>query len=86
MEIDGLLSANSEKPGSRPEKTVYSITDKGISLFSDMLSDLLNFGFRPTFESFLSGLMEETKEELLFKDRRIKLVLTPFEILTIRVR
>ncbi len=51
METDGLLLASSEKPGSRPEKTVYSITDKGIKAFRDMLNGLLDFDYRPTFPS-----------------------------------
>lgn len=51
METDGLLSASSEKPGSRPEKTVYAITDKGIKAFHDMLAELLEFEYRPVFPS-----------------------------------
>ncbi len=51
MKTDGLLSASSEKPGSRPEKTVYSITDKGIRAFKDMLAGLLDFDYRPVFPS-----------------------------------
>lgn len=51
MEADGLLSASSEKPGSRPEKTIYTITNKGKASFQDMLTGLLNFEYRPTFPS-----------------------------------
>jgi DNA-binding PadR family transcriptional regulator len=51
MEQDGLLSSSSEKPGSRPEKTIYSITSKGRESFQDMLADLLQFEYRPTFPS-----------------------------------
>lgn len=51
MKNDGLLSASSEKPGSRPEKTVYSITDKGVKAFKNMLNELLVFEYRPTFPS-----------------------------------
>ena len=51
MEAEGLLSANREKLGSRPEKTVYTITDKGIAVFRDMLVELLEFEYRPTFPS-----------------------------------
>lgn len=49
MQAEGLLFANSEKPGSRPEKTVYWVTDKGTAAFHTMLSDLLTFEYRPTF-------------------------------------
>lgn len=51
MEADGLLSANREKPGGRPEKTIYSITEKGILAFKNMISGLLEFEYRPTFPS-----------------------------------
>lgn len=51
MEADGLLSAKHEKPGSRPEKTIYDITDKGKETFKVMLSELLEFEYRPTFPS-----------------------------------
>lgn len=51
MEADGLLSASREKPGSRPEKTIYTITDKGKESFGEMLEGLLDFEYRPTFPS-----------------------------------
>lgn len=51
MEADGLLIASREKPGSRPEKTIYSITDQGIMAFKNMLAGLLEFEYRPTFPS-----------------------------------
>ncbi len=51
MEADGLLSANSEKPGGRPEKTIYTITDKGIMAFKSMIAGLFEFEYRPTFPS-----------------------------------
>jgi len=49
MEADGFLAANCEKPGFRPEKTVYTITDKGTEAFRKMLFDLLEFNYRPAF-------------------------------------
>lgn len=49
MEADGLLSAKHEKPGGRPEKTIYDITDKGKEAFKAMLSELLKFEYRPSF-------------------------------------
>ena len=51
MEADGLLNAQSEKSGSRPERTIYSITEKGITAFRNMMSQLLEFEYRPTFSS-----------------------------------
>ncbi len=51
MQSEGLLLAGSEKPGSRPEKTVYSVTDKGREAFHTMLTGLLEFDYRPTFPS-----------------------------------
>ena len=51
MGADGLLSASSEKPESRPEKTIYTITDKGKESFQNMLADLLDFEYRPIFPS-----------------------------------
>lgn len=49
MEADGLLFANREKPGSRPEKTIYAVTDKGMAAFMDYLHHLLAFSYRPVF-------------------------------------
>ena len=51
MEADGLLSANNEKPGGKLEKTIYTITDKGITAFKSMIAGLLEFEYRPTFSS-----------------------------------
>lgn len=51
MENDGLLSASSEKPGGRPEKTVYAVTDKGVEAFRNRLAGLLDFEYRPAFPS-----------------------------------
>ena len=51
MEADGLLIANREKPGNRPEKTIYAITDQGIMAFKNIIARLLKFEYRPTFPS-----------------------------------
>lgn len=51
METDGLLSANREKPEGRPEKTIYTITDKGIVAFKNLIAGLIEFEYRPTFPS-----------------------------------
>jgi DNA-binding PadR family transcriptional regulator len=49
MEADGLLSASSEKPGARPEKTVYAVTEKGLAAFQEKLAGLLALDYRPVF-------------------------------------
>lgn len=51
MEKDGLLYAHREKSSSRPEKTIYSITEKGVTAFKNMMSNLLEFEYKPTFPS-----------------------------------
>lgn len=51
MEGEGLLSSGSAKEGSRPEKTVYSITPKGREAFLEMLRKLMVFEYRPVFPS-----------------------------------
>lgn len=64
MQTDGLLLASSEKPGSRPEKTVYTITDKGKKAFREMLNGLLEFDYNPVFSSdglfYFSDYIETT--------------------------
>ena len=49
MAENGLVSAASEKPGSRPEKTVYRITDKGEKAYQGLLRKLLDTEYRPSF-------------------------------------
>lgn len=49
MEKQGLVQADQQKPTSRPEKTVYAITDLGVAAFHNNLNDLLEFNYRPVF-------------------------------------
>ena len=49
MRGEGLLDAAAEKPGSRPEKTTYSVTEKGAAVFIDMLRTALDTDYRPVF-------------------------------------
>ncbi|MDD3169764.1 MAG: PadR family transcriptional regulator [Eubacteriales bacterium] len=49
LESGGLLLAGNEKPGSRPEKKVYSVTEKGIEAFQTSLERMLSFEYRPVF-------------------------------------
>ncbi len=51
MEKDGLLFAVREKSTSRPEKTVYSVTEQGREAFGSLLEQTLQFSYRPTFLS-----------------------------------
>lgn len=51
MEAEGLLLAISEKASSRPEKKVYTVTDKGIEAFQTKLNNLLNLDYQPVFSS-----------------------------------
>lgn len=51
METSGLLSASSEESDSRTKKTIYTVTDKGIRAFKNMIAELLEFEYRPTFYS-----------------------------------
>lgn len=51
MAKNGLLSASSEKPDSRPEKTVYAVTEKGKKAFSGMLQKQLAAQYRPVFDN-----------------------------------
>lgn len=49
MNHDGYVSAESEKDGNRPEKTVFSVTEKGKRFFQNLLKEMmkddLNFEF-----------------------------------------
>lgn len=51
MTQDELILPDCEKDGNRPEKTVYSVTDKGKKKFLQMLGQLQEFDYRPVFEA-----------------------------------
>ncbi len=51
MYSEKLLGSENEKESSRPEKTVYSITEKGRTYFRENLNKLLRFEYRPVFSS-----------------------------------
>lgn len=51
MAAEGLLSASSKKDGARPEKTVYTITEKGVAVCREYLDEMLRFEYRPVFSS-----------------------------------
>jgi len=50
LESSGFVSAQMDQEGSRPEKTVYSISEKGIENFNMLLSEELNMHYRPMFD------------------------------------
>lgn len=49
MAANGLLTAVADKNGIRPEKTVYSITEKGFASFMRNLHKLADFRYQPSF-------------------------------------
>lgn len=51
MEASGLVRAETGKEGARPEKTVYSISDRGKEHFLTLLRRQLNMSYRPTFDA-----------------------------------
>lgn len=51
MAKSGLLTANNEKSDSRPERTVYSVTEKGKKAFARMLQKQLAMQYRPVFDN-----------------------------------
>jgi len=63
MQKKGLLKASKEKLTSRPEKIVYSITEKGIEEFNIKLRNTLSFDYRPTFNSDSSFFFSEFLKE-----------------------
>ncbi len=70
MESEGLLEAAREKPGARPEKTVYTITEAGKKAFGTLLDELLQTEYRPAFPAdglfyFAEHLQAEALNEYL---------------------
>jgi len=50
MKQSGLITAHCDKQGSRPEKTVYQVSDSGKNHFKDQLIQKLNTTYRPHFD------------------------------------
>lgn len=50
LAAEGLVSQTSEKPGARPEKTVYAVTESGVARFKELLARL-DFDYRPAFSA-----------------------------------
>ena len=51
MEREGLLQAKRETEGSRPERTVYAVTDKGRQAFAQGLERQLALTYQPSFDA-----------------------------------
>lgn len=67
LEREGLVKKKQEKPGNRPARQVYHLTDKGKARFRELLHQSFFFEERPTF-AFNAGLF-------FFKHADPKLVL-----------
>ena len=50
MEAMGLITAQHDKQGARPEKTVYSVNSVGSDKFQELLVQKLEIEYRPTFD------------------------------------
>ena len=51
MSTQGLIEGASERAGTRPEKTIYAITQSGKEAFSAALSEQLSAQYRPVFSN-----------------------------------
>ena len=51
MEREGLVSANRETEGTRPERTVFTVTQKGQEAFINGLERQLTLTYQPTFDA-----------------------------------
>ncbi len=50
MEAVGLITAQRDKQGIRPEKTVYHVSSAGTDKFRELLLQTLQIEYRPTFD------------------------------------
>ncbi|WRS28786.1 PadR family transcriptional regulator [Oscillospiraceae bacterium MB08-C2-2] len=50
MEASGLITAQRDKQGARPEKTVYQVSSAGTDKFHELLLQTLQIEYRPTFD------------------------------------
>ncbi len=82
MEKNELLAAKRQKLGSRPEKTIYSITDKGVNEFKHRMTELLEFEYKPVFLSdglfYFSDYIEsaEIADHLMVYIEKLKVTLS----------
>jgi DNA-binding PadR family transcriptional regulator len=51
MEREGLVSASRETEGTRPERTVFTVTQKGQEAFIDGLERQLTLTYQPIFDA-----------------------------------
>lgn len=50
MEAAGLITARRDRQGTRPEKTVYEVSDAGGDKFKELLTQTLQIKYRPNFD------------------------------------
>lgn len=50
MEAAGLITARRDRQGTRPEKTIYQVSDSGGDKFKELLTQTLQIQYRPTFD------------------------------------
>jgi DNA-binding PadR family transcriptional regulator len=83
LQADGLIAPlENERPGRRPERTVYSLTDAGRSQALDWLRDLLRHP-RKEFPRFQAGLTVLT---LLPRDEALALLGERAEDLAVQIQ
>lgn len=61
MTQNELISIDAkDSTSSRPEKTIYAITESGKQAFKEMLKETLSFSYRPTFSSDATFFFADT--------------------------
>ncbi len=85
MEALGFITAQREKHGARPEKTIYQVSKTGENKFKELLQQTLNIEYRPTFDIdgtfYFSDCLENNAliESLRNHVKRLTKVLTSLE-------
>jgi DNA-binding PadR family transcriptional regulator len=74
MAKDGLIVGKDEKTDNRPAKTVYTVTDAGLSAFNTQLEALLNFEYRPDFLTSFNAAYTTDELEILLSQSHLQQV------------
>ena len=68
MEREGLVSASRETEGTRPERTVYTVTHQGQEAFVDELKRQMALSYQPTFDAdalfYFADQLDQTQMKL----------------------
>ncbi|WP_312061369.1 PadR family transcriptional regulator [Anaerotignum sp.] len=86
MEALGYITAQREKQGARPEKTIYQVSKTGEDKFKELLQQNLNIEYRPTFDIdgtfYFSDYLENNEliESLSNHVAKLQLVLSSLEV------